>query len=76
MEKNREKSKTPYWLIGISVTIAFLFILVPPLFSLINRVEPFILGLPFSIFMILVFGLFIAGMLVLLYHIQNIREEL
>jgi len=62
--------------IGVLVVIAYLFVLVPPLFKLVNRVEPFVLGFPFSAFMIFVLGLFIAAMLVLLYEIQNRRGEL
>jgi hypothetical protein len=72
----KKKGKAVYWVIGVLVAIAYLFVLVPPLFSLVNRVEPFVLGFPFSAFMIFVLGLFIAVMLVLLYGIQNRRGEL
>ena len=76
MEDKPKKSKTVYWIIGIAVAVAFLIILVPPLFNLINQVEPVIFGFPFSAVMIFLLGLFIAVMLVLLYHIQNKRGEL
>jgi hypothetical protein len=72
----KKKGKAVYWVIGVLVGIAYLFILVPPLFSLVNRVEPLVFGFPFSAFMIFVLGLFIAVMLVLLYGIQNRRGEL
>ncbi len=72
----KKKGKAVYWVIGVLVAIAYLFVLVPPLFSLVNRVEPFVLGFPFSAFMIFALGLFIAVMLVLLYGIQNRRGEL
>jgi hypothetical protein len=71
-----KKGKGVYWVIGVLVAIAYLFVLVPPLFRLVNRVDPFVLGFPFSAFMIFVLGLFIAVMLVLLYRIQNKRGEL
>lgn len=71
-----KKGKSVYWVIGVLVAIAYLFVLVPPLFALVNRVEPFVLGFPFSAFMIFILGLFIAVMLVLLYAIQNRRGEL
>ena len=70
------KSKTIYWVIGIVVVVVFLFLLVPPLFGLINRVEPWVMGLPFFAFMELVSGFIIAAMLVLLYSVQNRRGEL
>jgi len=72
----KKKGNAVYWVIGVLVVIAYLFVLVPPLFKLVNRVEPFVLGFPFSAFMIFVLGLFIAAMLVLLYEIQNRRGEL
>jgi uncharacterized BrkB/YihY/UPF0761 family membrane protein len=72
----KKKGKAVYWVIGVLVFIAYLFVLVPPMFNLVNRVEPFVLGFPFSAFMIFILGLFIAAMLVLLYWIQNRRGEL
>lgn len=70
------KPKTVYWIIGIVVVVVFAFLLVPPLFNLINRVDPWVIGLPFFAFMELVGGLIIAAMLVLLYAVQNRRGEL
>ena len=70
------KPKTVYWIIGIVVVVVFAFLLVPPLFNLINRVDPWVIGLPFFAFMELVCGLIIAAMLVLLYAVQNRRGEL
>jgi hypothetical protein len=70
------KPKTIYWIIGIVVVVVFSFLLVPPLFALINRVEPWVVGLPFFAFMELVSGLIIAAMLVLLYSVQKRRGEL
>jgi hypothetical protein len=72
----KKKGKGVYWVIGVLVAIAYLFVLIPPLFRLVNRVDPYVLGFPFSVFMIFVLGLFIAVMLVLLYRIQNKRGEL
>lgn len=65
-----------YWIIGVFVVVLFAFILVPPLFSVINKVEPFILGFPFSVVMFFIIAMALATLLVLLYHIQNIRGEL
>ena len=76
MEDKPKKSKTVYRIIVIAVAVAFLIILVPPLFNLINQVETVIFGFPFSAVLIFLLGLFIAVMLVLLYHIQNKRGEL
>ena len=74
--KETGKSKAVYWIIGIVVIVVFAFLLVPPLFSLINRVEPWVVGLPFFAFMELVCGLIISAMLVLLYGVQKRRGEL
>jgi len=71
-----ERGKIFYWIIGILLAFSFCMILFPPLFSLINKVEPFILGIPFLVFMEFIFGMFIALLLVLLYWVQKIRGEL
>lgn len=71
-----ERGVILYWIIGIIVIVLFAFVLIPPLFSLINKVEPFVLGFPFSVFIFFVIPMVLAALLVFLYYIQNVRGEL
>lgn len=71
-----EKGKSLYWIVGIIAAILFAIVLLPPLFSLINRVEPFILGFPFSVFMFFVIAMVQGGLLTFLYYIQKVRGEI
>jgi uncharacterized membrane protein YhhN len=71
-----ERGVILYWIIGIIVIVLFAFVLIPPLFSLINKVEPFVLGFPFSVFIFFVISMVLAALLVFLYYIQNVRGEL
>jgi len=71
-----ERGRIMYWLIGIITVLIFAFILIPPLFQIINRVEPIVLSLPFFIFIEMVLGLTLSCMLVLLYWVQQVRGEL
>jgi hypothetical protein len=78
MEKfiKSEKGKMLYWIIGIITVILFAIVLIPSLFSYINRADIMFLNIPFSIFMYFVICMVLAFLLMFLYHIQNIRGEL
>jgi uncharacterized membrane protein YhhN len=71
-----ERGVVLYWIIGVIVIILFSIVLIPPLFNLINKVDPFILGFPFSVFSFFVISMVLAALLAALYYIQNIRGEL
>ncbi len=71
-----ENGKIVYWLIGIIACIIFAVILVPPLFSTINKLDPVIMGIPFLEFMEFLLGIVLAILLVLLYWVQKVRGEL
>lgn len=72
-----ERGKLLYWIIGIVATVVFSIFLVPPLFDLvIDRVDPFILGMPYTVFMHLVLWVILAANLSALYWVQKIRGEL
>ncbi|MCG8484683.1 MAG: hypothetical protein MJA31_15325 [Clostridia bacterium] len=71
-----DNGKILYWIIGIIATIVFAFILIPSLFSTINKIEPLIVGVPYLIFMEFLLGMILAALLVLLYWVQKVRGEL
>lgn len=71
-----ERGTILYWIIGVIVIILFAIILIPSLFSFINKVDPFILGFPFSVFSFFVIAMVLAALLAVLYQIQKIRGEL
>ncbi len=71
-----ENGKIVYWIIGIISAVIFAFILIPSLFSTINKLEPMIMGVPFLFFMEFLLGMILAAMLALLYWVQKVRGEL
>ena len=71
-----KNGKMVYWLIGIISSIIFAFILIPSLFSTINKMDPVIMGIPYFFFMEFFLGMILAILLVLLYWVQKVRGEL
>ena len=72
-----EKGKIMYWIIGIISTVIFAIILVPSWFdACVNKVDPFICGVPFFAFMEFILLLILACMLALLHWVQDVRGEL
>lgn len=72
-----DKGKIMYWIIGIISAIVFAIILVPPLFNaLVNKVNPFILGVPYYAFMEVLLLFILSCMLALLHWVQEVRGEL
>jgi hypothetical protein len=62
-----------------SFTLYFLALfatVMPPLFQFFNRMEPFVFGLSFVLFWILLVGLLISLGLAVLYRVEAIRGEL
>lgn len=57
-----------YWGILIVVTVF--------LYPLYNRIYPLVLGLPFSVFMLLLLAVLIALGFIIFYFIEEIRGEL
>ncbi len=55
--------------------IVFLFAVTWPCFSLFNRVEPIILGLPFNLFCIALLIVIGMALLFLLYAVEQARDE-
>lgn len=57
--------------------IGFLFIsmIFPPLFSVFNRIEPWVLGMPFLQFWILVFGFGVSIAMLILWKIDGIIDK-
>ncbi len=59
--------------------IGFLFfsLIFPPLFSVFNRIEPWVLGMPFLQFWLLVFSFGVSAAMLVLWKIDGIldREE-
>ena len=53
-------------LIGI-VALLVLTLVFPPLFSLFNRIEPWVMGVPFLVFWVFVINVVIAVILILLW---------
>jgi len=54
----------------------FAWFVVPPMFEVINRVEPWVLGMPFVIFMIALLSFLVCLGLVLLFEIERMRGDL
>jgi len=71
-----ERGKVLYIIITILAIVVFSIILIPPLFQLINKLDPVIIGLSLFAFMELLLGLILAVLLVSLFWIQSIRGEL
>lgn len=72
-----ERGKSLYWLIGAIAVIDFSIFLVPPLFDLVlDRIDPFIMGMPYTVFMHLVLWIILAANLSALYWVQKVRGEL
>lgn len=57
--------------------IGFLFfsVIFPPFFSLVNRIEPWVLGLPFLQFWLLLFGLGVSAAMLVLWKVDKMIEE-
>lgn len=71
------KGKVLYWIIWISAGVIFVLFNIPALFDVVfNRVEPFIMGMPYIVFMQLTFWIILWLLMVALYWVQNIRGEL
>lgn len=71
-----EKGKCLYWIIGIVVGLIYAFILVPPLFGIVNKIDPTVFGWPLIAFMELLFAIVLSVALVLVYWVQKVRGEL
>ena len=71
-----ERGKSLYWIIGILAAVLFAIILLPPLFSLVNKPDPLVLGFPFSVFWFFVIAMVQGGLVTFLYYIQKVRGEL
>ncbi|MHB1345686.1 MAG: DUF3311 domain-containing protein [Thermoleophilia bacterium] len=54
----------------------FAWLVVPPMFEVINRVEPWVLGMPFVVFMIAAISFLVCLGLVLLFEIERVRGDL
>lgn len=54
----------------------FAWLVVPPLFEVINRAEPWVIGMPFVVFMIAAISFLVCLGLVLLFEIERMRGEL
>lgn len=65
-------------LIGI-VAFLVLTLVFPPLFSVFNRIEPWVMGVPFLVFWVFVINVVIAVILILLWKtdkaIHQIKRE-
>jgi len=59
--------KRRYRLVFSFMCIAYLLAMIWPVHAVFSTVYPFVLGLPFSIFWLLVWNLLLAGALVVLY---------
>lgn len=62
-------------LIGI-VALLVLTLVFPPLFSLFNRIEPWVMGVPFLVFWVFVINVVIAVILILLWKTDKAIHEL
>lgn len=56
--------------------VDFSWIVVPPLFDIINRAEPWVFGMPFVLFMIIVVCVLACIGLWILFEIESLRGEL
>lgn len=71
MEKLEKKKRILIAIPGILMAT----LVVPPIFKLVNKIEPWILGLPFFVFWIVVINITIATILIQLRKIdKQIRE--
>lgn len=56
--------------------VALFATVMPPLFRFFNQTEPFVFGLPFVLFWVLLVSVLIALGLAALYWVESIRGEL
>lgn len=72
-----DKGRIAYWILGIIAACDFSIFLIPPLYNLIvNRIDPFVLGMPWIVFMQIVLWVIFAANMNCLYWVQKIRGEL
>ena len=71
------KGKILYGIIWGAAGVIFLLFNIPVFFDAVfNTVDPFILGMPYIVFMQLFFWIVLWLLMVALYWVQKIREEL
>lgn len=54
----------------------FAWLVVPPMFDAINRADPWILGMPFVVFMIALLSFLVCLGLVVLFEVERMRGDL
>ena len=54
----------------------FAWLVVPPMFDVINKADPWVLGMPFVLFMISVICILVCIGLVVLFEIERIKDDL
>ena len=54
----------------------FAWLVVPPMFDVINKADPWVLGMPFVLFMITLISILVCLGLVVLFEIERIRGDL
>ncbi len=60
-----------------AIVVSFLILFVPVLFeAIVNKIDPFVLQMPWTVFMHIVLWLVIAIALAVIYTVQDIRGEL
>lgn len=72
-----DRGKIMYWVVGIIAVCDFSIFLIPQLFDLIvDRIEPYVFGMPWVVFMQIVLWVIFAANMNLLYWVQKVRGEL
>lgn len=72
-----DRGKILYWILGAVAVCDFSIFLIPPLFNLIvNKIDPFVLGMPWTVFMQIVLWIIFAANLNCIYFVQKIRGDL
>lgn len=56
--------------------VVFSTLVFPPFFKYFNRIDPWVLGLPFSQFWIIVVVILVSSSLIVWYLVESIRGEL
>ncbi len=72
-----DKGKICYWFIWGTIIIISIIFLVPPIFdAVVNKVDPFVLGMPWIAFMQILLWVILSAALFALFWVQNWRDEL